>query len=68
MKKLLSYILILIAYIALVMVQMAIFTFINLQITGRPTGGITALGIISFWTSYKVCQWIKSNYLQQHLQ
>jgi len=66
-KKYLVYVFILVTYIALVWIQVGVFAFINLQATGRPTGGITAIGVISFWTSYKVCKWIKTNYLQQHL-
>ena len=60
MKKLLSYTLIVFAYIILVYIQVAIYIFLQHEISGRWTGGIVAFGgISSFWTSYKACKWLK---------
>ena len=69
MKKLLLYALIIFLYIILFYIQLSIYIFLQHEISGRWTGGLVAFGgIFSLWTSYKVCQWTKSNYLQQYLQ
>ena len=60
MNKILLYTILVFAYIVLVYIQVAIYIFLQHEISGRWTGGIVAFGgIFSFWTSYKICKWLK---------
>ena len=61
MRKLLILLGLFVLYLILVQIQLGIAVFINLSITGKPVGGITALGVVSFWTSYKI---VKHLYLK----
>ena len=61
MRKQLILVGLFILYVVLVWIQLGIAVFINLSITGKPVGGITALGVVSFWTSYKI---VKHLYLK----
>lgn len=60
MKKQLILVGLFILYVVLVWIQLGIAVLINLSITGRPVGGITALGVVSFWTTYKIVKHLYS--------
>ena len=60
MRKLLISVGLFILYVVLVHIQLGIAVLINLSITGKPVGGITALGVISLWTSYKIVKHLHS--------
>jgi len=49
-----------IAYFLLVNIQLGLFVYVNFSFTGSPGGPITALGIVSFWTSYKLVKTLRS--------
>lgn len=60
MKKILSNVLIVFAYVILVYIQVAISMYTQYEYTGRWTGGVVAVGgILAFWTSYKACRWLR---------
>ena len=59
-KKILSNVLIVFAYVILVYIQVAISMYTQYEYTGRWTGGVVAVGgILAFWTSYKACRWLR---------
>lgn len=60
MRKQLILVGLFILYVVLVWIQLGIAILINLSITGRPVGGITALGVVSLWTSYKIVKHLYS--------
>ena len=66
MKKIFINIVSVLAYFILVQIQLGIFVGINLAVTGRPTGGISAMGIVSFWTSYKIIKILKLKFLKNN--
>ena len=65
MKKIIILIISFFAYLLVLWIQVAVAAGINLAIFGRPSGAITAvLGIISFWTSYKIIKFLRSRFLK----
>jgi len=61
-KKLLLIILSIIIYIVVLWILIALFVGINFVVFGKETGLFSALGITSFWLSYKFVKWLWKKY------
>jgi len=62
MKKTLLIILSIIIYIVVLQILLGVFVGVNFAVYGRGTGLISALGVISFWLSYKFVKWLSIKY------
>ena len=65
-KKLLLIVLSIIIYIVVSWILLGLFVGINYAVYGKGIGLFSALGIASFWLSYKFVKWLWKKYFNTH--
>ena len=67
MKKTVLIVLSIIIYFVVLQILLGIFVGINFAVFGRGTGMFSALGMVSFWLSYKFVKWLYKTKLSKSI-
>jgi len=67
MKKTVLIVLSIIIYFVVLQILLGVFVGINFAVFGRGTGVFSALGIVSFWLSYKFVKWLYKTKLSKSI-